>query len=255
VSFDALSCAAVGDCVAGGNYLTTGGEFAGLIEAIPTFSVSTSSLPTGTQGDSYSAMLSAAGGSGGASWSLASGSLPSGLTLSSGGVISGTPTAEGDFLFTAQAVDSGYPAQTAQESFSLSVAGSSTAAITPATPTPPVGQSPAATVTPKTKTLTSSGKGISLAITCRNANCSGTVRLVHLSVHKEKKGKKTVSITKTEVLASTHVSLTMNKSKTVKMKLSAAGKTTLLHAKSHPVRETLEVVIAGHDERYSVTVK
>jgi len=50
----------------------------------------TASLPAGNVGQSYSAGLSASGGSGNYFWS--SGALPQGLSLGSSGVISGTPT-------------------------------------------------------------------------------------------------------------------------------------------------------------------
>lgn len=56
-------------------------------------SITTSSLPTGTQGTAYSGTLTATGGSTPYSWAVTSGALPAGLSLaSSTGVISGTPT-------------------------------------------------------------------------------------------------------------------------------------------------------------------
>ena len=62
--------------------------------------ITTSSLPNGTMGESYSEMLRASGGTTPYSWSLASASLPSGLSLSSGGTISGTPSSAGTSSFT-----------------------------------------------------------------------------------------------------------------------------------------------------------
>jgi transglutaminase/protease-like cytokinesis protein 3 len=86
-----------------------------------TLSITTSTLPGGMVGSSYSATLSATGGTPPYSWSIVSGSLPSGLTLSTAGVISGTPSSTGTFSFTVQVRDSSSPAQTAQKTFSVMV--------------------------------------------------------------------------------------------------------------------------------------
>ena len=91
-----------------------------------TLTITSTSLGAAKKGSSYSATLSATGGTPGYTWSISSGSLPAGLTMSSGGVISGTPTANGTTTFTIAAKDSGSPAQTAsaQESITVSVAAS-----------------------------------------------------------------------------------------------------------------------------------
>jgi len=84
-------------------------------------SITTSSLPTGTQQQTYSATLTATGGTAPYSWSISSGSLPSGLTLgASSGSITGTPTVSGSFTVTAQVKDA--VGQTAQKALSLSIA-------------------------------------------------------------------------------------------------------------------------------------
>jgi hypothetical protein len=71
--------------------------------------VSTTSLPSGTQGSTYTAYLTATGGSGVYTWSLMSGNLPPGLSLNpSTGVITGTPTTPNIFsglVFKATDVD------------------------------------------------------------------------------------------------------------------------------------------------------
>jgi uncharacterized repeat protein (TIGR02543 family) len=70
------------------------------------FSVTTSTLPTGVIGATYSQTLAASGGRAPYSWSITSGSLPAGLTLDPAtGTISGTPTATGSSNFTVQARD------------------------------------------------------------------------------------------------------------------------------------------------------
>ncbi|HUK15634.1 MAG TPA: putative Ig domain-containing protein [Bryobacteraceae bacterium] len=74
--------------------------------------ITTSSLPNGMAGASYSQTLAAGGGTGGYTWSISSGSLPQGLTLSAAGTISGTPSAAGNFSFTVQVKDSSGAAAT-----------------------------------------------------------------------------------------------------------------------------------------------
>ncbi len=66
--------------------------------------ITTSSLPSGTVGVSYSASLTASGTTP-ITWSKASGDLPVDLTLSTSGDISGTPTTAGTFAFIVQAVN------------------------------------------------------------------------------------------------------------------------------------------------------
>jgi putative Ig domain-containing protein len=88
--------------------------------------ITSSTLPSGTNGVAYSQALQVSGGTPGYAWSITSGSLPSGLGLSNG-VISGTPTSSGSFNFTASVTDSGNPAQTKSAGMTLvvAVAGSS----------------------------------------------------------------------------------------------------------------------------------
>jgi large repetitive protein len=72
-------------------------------------SITTSSLPYGDVGVSYSTSLAATGGTGSLTWTLAfsqSTFLPPGLTLNPNGTISGTPTSAGAYTITVQATDS-----------------------------------------------------------------------------------------------------------------------------------------------------
>jgi hypothetical protein len=69
--------------------------------------ITTSSLPSGTEGGAYSRTLTASGGTTPYTWSIYSGSLPTGLTLDGGtGTISGTATTAGTYDFTARVTDS-----------------------------------------------------------------------------------------------------------------------------------------------------
>ncbi|MBI4465694.1 MAG: putative Ig domain-containing protein, partial [Acidobacteria bacterium] len=87
---------------------------------IPPPSITTTSLPSGTQNTTYSATLAATSGATPYTWSIASGSLPAGLTLAaSAGVISGTPTGTGTNNFTVKVTD--INSQAATKALSLTV--------------------------------------------------------------------------------------------------------------------------------------
>src|SRR5947199_113829 len=85
--------------------------------SIPPLQVTSSQLSGGTAGTTYSATLSASGGTSPYSWSVSSGTLPTGLSLSSSGTLSGTPTVAGAFPFTVAVKD----AASASASASLSI--------------------------------------------------------------------------------------------------------------------------------------
>ena len=75
----------------------------GTVNHAPT--ITTDSLPNGTEGTSYSQTLTATG-TAPITWSVTSGSLPTGLTLNeSTGLISGTPTTAGTSTFTVKAAN------------------------------------------------------------------------------------------------------------------------------------------------------
>jgi hypothetical protein len=74
------------------------------IDGTPT--ISTTSLPDGTEGVSYSQTIASSGGNTPIVYSVQSGALPGGLSLnSSTGAITGTPTIAGSFSFTIRATD------------------------------------------------------------------------------------------------------------------------------------------------------
>ena len=78
------------------------------IAGIPPLSLTTTSLPAGMAGASYSASLTAEGGEPPYTWEISSGNLPDGLSLnSSSGAITGTPVTPGTATFTAKVTDSG----------------------------------------------------------------------------------------------------------------------------------------------------
>ena len=90
-----------------------------IIITVPALIFSTSSIPGATVGQSYSASVSATGGSGSVTYAITGGGLPSGLTFHSG-QITGAPArgTAGNYSFTITATAG---TATAQQSFSLSV--------------------------------------------------------------------------------------------------------------------------------------
>jgi PKD repeat protein len=89
------------------------------ITVVNPLSVTTTLLPSGAVGTSYSQILTAVGGVPPYSWSVSAGSLPLGMTLSTAGLISGTPTTSVTATFTVNVTDS--VNSTATKALSLSV--------------------------------------------------------------------------------------------------------------------------------------
>ncbi len=87
-------------------------------------SITTTTLPMGQLGVSYSQAIAAVDGSPPYSWRVAalSGVLPSGLRLNPDtGAISGVPTSAGEFTFTIEVADSDDPASVASQAFVLTI--------------------------------------------------------------------------------------------------------------------------------------
>jgi hypothetical protein len=93
---------------------------------VSTLQISTTDLPSGSVRSSYTATLSASGGTAPYTWSVSSGDLPTGLTLKSSGAISGVPTTAGQASFVVQVADSSSPTATAKASMAISIANTST---------------------------------------------------------------------------------------------------------------------------------
>jgi len=88
--------------------------------------ITTGSLPSGNLGTPYSRTFSgftATNGNGSLTWSVASNSLPTGLELKSSGVVDGSPQTTGTYNFVVQVTDSDSSPDSAQQSFSITVAG------------------------------------------------------------------------------------------------------------------------------------
>jgi hypothetical protein len=91
---------------------------------------STSPLPAGLIGISYSQTLTASGGVLPYSWSIVSGNLPPGLSLPPSGVISGTPNSAGTYSFTVRVTGSN--GQFMDKAFSLTVNAAGSLSVSPA---------------------------------------------------------------------------------------------------------------------------
>jgi Putative Ig domain len=94
-------------------------------------SITSTSLPSGTAGTTYTQTLTATGGTRPYTWSISSGKLPAGLTFAAGtGIISGKPTSGGSFPITTTVKDSSSPALTKSAAVVLSVTSTGAAALT-----------------------------------------------------------------------------------------------------------------------------
>ena len=104
----------------------------------PPLAITTASpLLDGIVGSSYSARITASGGTGARSWSVVGGALPLGLNLeTSTGIISGIPTTAGPSTVTIRVQDSGSHQQSVQKAFDLTVKVISTLTITTPSPLP-----------------------------------------------------------------------------------------------------------------------
>ncbi len=85
--------------------------------------LSTTSLPQGTVGVSYSASLIASGGVAPYQWNVKSGGLPAGIALNAAGLLSGKPSMAGASKFTVQVQDAMHHA--ASGPLSINITGSS----------------------------------------------------------------------------------------------------------------------------------
>ena len=83
--------------------------------------ITTTTLPNGAVGASYSAPIATTGGLGTVIFAPTAGTLPPGLSPITQGALSGIPTATGTFTFTLTAVDQSFPPQTASQSYTITI--------------------------------------------------------------------------------------------------------------------------------------
>lgn len=95
---------------------------------------------------------------------------------------------------------------------------------------------------------------VAVALRCRNANCSGSLRLEESVVVRIRKGSSTKLTTQTELLAARGVAVAENGLKTVVLSLNALGVRTLAHAATHANRGSLVIDIAGRKATTAVVI-
>jgi 6-phosphogluconolactonase (cycloisomerase 2 family) len=83
--------------------------------------ITTTTLPNGSLGASYSAAISTTGGIGTVTFVPPSGARPPGVTIGYQGVLSGIPTSTGTFAFTVLGFDQSFPPQTASQTYTLTI--------------------------------------------------------------------------------------------------------------------------------------
>ena len=189
--------------------------------------ISTTSLPNGQNGATYSTSLAATGGTTPYTWTLTSGSLPAGLTLdSSTGAISGTPTVSvSSTPLTFKLTDTSTPAHTQTVNLSLTIAPATLAITTTSLPNGQNGSAYSATLaatggtTPYTWTLTSGTLPTGLNLNASTGAITGTP---------------TVSVTSIPLTFKVTDSGTPAQSKTVNLTLTISPSTLTITSTSLP---------------------
>jgi hypothetical protein len=135
--------------------------------------ITTTSLPQGQQGSSYSAALAASGGTLPYTWSITAGNPPSGLTLSSTGQLSGLPLVAGTYNLTISVTDAN--ALSAHQSFTVSISAGGNYDGPAELPRVTVSSSMASTPAPGHTIAVSAGGDLQAAL--NNASCGDTIAL------------------------------------------------------------------------------
>ncbi len=81
--------------------------------------ITTTNVPQGEQGQAYSAVFAATGGTTPYSWKISAGTAPAGIAMNANGDLAGVPTAAGTFSFTVKVTDAA--SKTATGNFSATV--------------------------------------------------------------------------------------------------------------------------------------
>ena len=186
-----------------GNNITATKTLRITIDPAQAINITTTSLPSGKVGASYTATLAASVS--GVTWSVSSGTLPAGLTLNaSTGTISGTPTSAGTSTFTVKAANN---TSSGTRQLTITVAPADTTTITITTTSLPAG-----TVgTPYSAQLASSVSNASWSVSSGNLpggltlgsagvisgtpTASGTFNFTVKAISGNASGTKTLSIT------------------------------------------------------------
>jgi hypothetical protein len=229
-AFNAVACATSASCLAVGGYQDATAQAQAFQYSLQSaLTIANASLPKAVVGTPYSAKFTASGAWNAYTWSISSKRLPAGLSLNARtGVISGKPRTASTYKFTIRALGTGNPVQSVTKALSIAVA-----------PKPAEFRSSI----PRGG-LKLSGKSVGIRITCAKgaAACHGTLRLVYthevqLKHHKRK--------SESAVIGRLNYSLAAGRSRTVKIKLTAAGLRFLNGAKKHKLAVALDTTVKG----------
>jgi hypothetical protein len=104
--------------------------------------------------------------------------------------------------------------------------------------------------------LVVSGGLARVPVSCKAARCAGTLQLLQQVVTKTHKGRRTIVHRRTIGLASGSYSLAAGRSGVVTLRLTAAGRRRLAHARGHKLLATLVLTVkGGKTTRQAVLVK
>src|ERR1700675_2313908 len=135
--------------------------------------ITSGNLPQGQQGDTYSEVFSATGGTTPYLWSISAGTPPAGIAMNVNGDFAGMPTAAGTFNFTAMVTDA--TAKTATGNFSVTVVAGSN--FDGPAELPRVTVPSAMSDTPAPGSVITVNAGGDLQSALNNAHCGDTIHL------------------------------------------------------------------------------
>ena len=135
--------------------------------------ISTTTLPQGQQGNPYSKVFAATGGTTPYSWSVSAGIPPAGIAMNANGDFAGTPTAAGTFNFTVAVTDA--KSKTASGNFSATVLAGSNFDGPAELPRVTVPSAMSDTPAPGSVIAVKAGDNLQLAL--NNAQCGDVIQL------------------------------------------------------------------------------
>src|SRR5208337_1347671 len=133
----------------------------------------TTNLPQGQQGQAYSAVFTATGGTTPYSWKISAGTPPAGIAMNANGDLAGIPTASGTFSFTVTLTDA--TNKTATGNFSVIVVAGGN--FDGPAELPRVTVPSAMSDTPAPGSIISVNAGGNLQTALNNANCGDVIEL------------------------------------------------------------------------------
>jgi hypothetical protein len=104
---------------------------------------------------------------------------------------------------------------------------------------------PTPVITTSASKLADSKNSAKVSIACANASCAGSAEVIERIVVKRRKGKRTSSKKETVVLAAGPYALAAGKTGTATLRVTAAGKKRLSHARHHRVSAKLVISVKG----------